>query len=222
MKNFWLGVLATAVGGFLLFLLTTGYSEWRASNTALLRVNIDDHVVTIAEEELEAAKKAKVGAKIMMATVENRGSKRLDSPSFVIYPTMSTTPQDILGFGVADDTGEAAPPPSMIQQGREILVRFDFLEPGQGKVLWLVHNGPQALAIRSTTPGMRIEDVSYQVEDNSLFYFIIFVVCLLCLFVGMIIGDKINAAMLRRIGFDPKEVQELYLKSSSSIGEKNG
>lgn len=226
MVKFFLGVLASLVAGALLFVGTTAYRDWRNDRENLVEYTVENDDIVVDEQLMDIVRNLDEGQQIATVTIENSGSGDIENPVFEIRSIIGAPiAADIIDFGVLSNSGERTENPSLERRDGSLAVEYPVLRPGEGSVIWIAHPGYEMFEIRNKQANLSVEEVRPgQIKDggdavwNILFYVLI---TLGSLILGMALSEWGNRHILKKVGFDPDEISELYrISEKSKSGSK--
>jgi hypothetical protein len=110
---------------------------------------------------------------------------------------------------------DVEPPTSKLEDGR-LNIKFPLLKKGESVAFWVRTKSNEMPVARASQKGVTVV-VPEKPDDGFPWEMLTIMSC--GLFLGIILGAMLSEAgnkhVLRKIGFDPKEIQEAYLKSAN-------
>jgi len=173
----------------------------------------------------EEAKTLSIG----VATIENTGTVDLGNFNVTLKSNISPGPHDIIAFGpyqTGDDIGFENFTREL-GDGSQLLIGVDVLKPNEKIRFWYLMSPFNLSKLTVREPGIEVSNeignlpddkMSLSLEDratdsiDTILYVLIFSVASFFLGVGIIASfyDK----MMKTIGFDPKEISDMYKKAT--------
>ncbi|MEG3179593.1 hypothetical protein [Sphingomonas sp. LT1P40] len=212
MKAIWgaAGTVAVAVIAAVVSpIVVKQYDEWQRSTASTLSIH-RDYPLPVTSDVRRTINESKSISLIHNIIIRNSGSGDLDDLELEIVGAEGVP---ILDAGDIVSLDESAPPTMKIVGGR-LNLKFDMLRKSHTAALWVKSTSTKHPAVLPAKSGIdtRYTDVAEsEFHDDLLLMMIGMVIAGIIL--GIFIGDAINSHVLKRIGFDPKEIMALYLDS---------
>ena len=216
MRQFFLGIAATVVGGFILFWLTNWYTGWATDERYQVEFQSDPAVAFLSTGELAAIESFKkagefASGKIGIVRIENLSNADIRNAEFVISPTESKFSDDNLyGFGVASYVSGAMPDPSLERTEEGVVVKFPIFEKENGAYIWLLHEPPQGFRVFSGSEKFNLSESTRWDQESELDFLFVFLIGIGALVLGLWAGSALSDSILKEAGYDPKKVQADY------------
>jgi uncharacterized protein YneF (UPF0154 family) len=207
------------VGGFVTALLVatlsaiispivvSRYQDWQRSSSEVISYDQRASLATTSALRATMNESKDIDA-IHQVFLTNAGQEDLDNLNIQIVGS---------GAGRVLDAGDVvalndAEPPVMQVVGQEVSLNFKLMKRGDIAALWVKTNSPDAPVIRSSRKGLKLrkEEALSDLEPAWMIPLIVGLCILLGIILGMFLGEAANRHVLRKVGLDPKEVQELY------------
>jgi hypothetical protein len=177
--------------------------------------------VVASKALVEELSKVEPGDILTAVRIENTGREDLDKLSLVVQTEYSRDGTPIKAMGVLDSFPSDAETPAITITERGARVDYGILRPSEGAVFWARVKDVGDLKVRSDRKGMALLEKSYLDKDggqDNVPIWALFIVGLGALLLGIVFGEIANRSMLRKIGFDPAEIDQEYRKALK--GEK--
>ena len=218
MRQFILGILATVVGGTILFLITNWYTGWANTENYRVEYRSEPASAFIGNLEIKAVgdmlnKEGFNSGKIGIIKIENLSGDDIRNAEFVISPTESNFSEaNLHGFGLASHIAGEMPNPKLSLAGDGIHVNFPVLESKNGSFIWILHEPPQGFRVFSDQKPIDLSEYAKWDEESGLDFAFVFFISALCFFLGIFGGNAISQSVLRKAGYDPKTISAKYYR----------
>ena len=214
MKGFWAGLLtamlATVLGGIILWYGTDWAQSWKASRAQVLRYQsgAPGGTIVVSQKLLGSMMKLEPGDVISTVRFENKGSEELDNLEIILKSGSRIKDAGVLGASPSD-----ASEPEISLKDNNILISYKLLRRGEGATVWVVNNDVYGIKVRSNRKGLALDEVppwrSYE-GGEGLPTWILFIIAIVSLILGLVLSEAGNRSVLRKIGFDPDEITKAY------------
>ena len=211
-QGFWGGVIVTFIGGLLVVAATTVFQNWRESRKAVIGYVVDNEAVILDSELSKILGSMKVGKTISTVRIINNGRDDLAPLNVGVFDKISPDGTGIDDFGIWKIIGEKTERPIIEKGSGRLNVKFSLLRPGEGVDVWISNKGYSMFDVRNVQPGLDVEEIDADDEwDFGFVEFMILLGAVLASFIGgAMAAETANNHMLKKVGFDPKELLEAY------------
>lgn len=205
-----LGFIAALLVAVISPILVTYYQAWEKEDAQV--VSFDKHGMFFTSDSIkETVKNSNNGDIIQTVLIANEGNEDLDDLEVEI---VGVSGSEITDFGDVIALHEAEVPKASIDNGR-IRLHYDLLKKDETTVLWVKTASTGIPVLRSARKGLKVVGGAEEVKtafpwDMVAIFGAILFIGLIC---GLLLGDALNNHVLRKVGFEPKEIRELYEKS---------
>jgi hypothetical protein len=208
--KFFFGVLTTVVGGALLALLSPAIQRWANANDH--RITVTDMNTFFVSDAVRQSLSKKDGSHwFHFVTLMNTGNEDLADVSATITGN-DGSPLIDAGDVVALDDAER--PKTKLESGK-LTLTYALFKKGEITAFWIRTGSRERPSARASQKGVTINFP--EGIDDSFPWDIMFVAVssiLLGILGGLLLAEMFNRHMLRKIGFDPKEIGEMYVEAA--------
>lgn len=204
-----LGVISTVLAGLLLLLVTPSIQSWLAANDQQVELSSLD-TMFISDGIQKSLSKNKERSHFRLMSIVNTGEQDLADLSLSI---IGKDGEKLLDAGDALALRDAEQPATSLVDGK-FIIKFALFKKDETVAFWVRTNSSELPVARSTQKGV---SVLLPEEPGSSFPWDLMAMLgcgiLLGIFAGIGLSEVSNRHVLKKIGFDPKEIEELYLKA---------
>ena len=208
-----LGVISTVLAGLLLLLVTPSIQSWLAANDQQVELTSLDTMFASSEIQ-KSLLKNKEPSHFRLMTVVNTGEQDLSDLSLSI---IGKDGEKLLDAGGALALRDAEQPTTSLVDGKFVM-KFASLKKDETIAFWTRTSSSELPVARTAQKGV---SVLLPQEPMHLFPWdlVTMLGCgiLLGVFAGIGLAEIANRHVLKKIGFDPKEVEELYQKAAKKV-----
>jgi hypothetical protein len=208
MKKIILIVLPTVLATFLGQLVWEKYKGWDSSSAQL--VSIDNHQSTVITTSIKkVVASADVGSTIHDLVIWNDGTEDVENLKLQISDQNS----DISWAGGIVGLAEAETPDAKLSEG-VLELQYKIMKKGEGTRVWYVSKGSKEPVVRSVKKG--VEVTRNYMKGRLEFDSNMIIICsiLLSFFLGLALANALMNHVLKRIGFEPAEINKAYAELS--------
>lgn len=204
------GILAAVVSPIIL----GHYQKWQAQDAQIVTV-LDTGGIMMSKGIREVAAETKSADSIHSLLIENTGSDDLEEVSLeIISPNGGRviSAGDVLAL-------DAAELPTVSIMNGVLTLKYRMMRKGDITGLWVQTPSAERPVVRAMKKGVSVKQVATALaprdDDFPIFDLLLAGVGLLVigLFIGIGIAEAMNAHVLRKVGFDPKEITNMYVET---------
>lgn len=229
MKQFIAGIIATVVGGILLFIATDQYNKWANSRKFDIEFQSSPAAAFLRPAEMNAIAAflknvSSNSGKIGIVRIENKLEDDIRNAKFIISPTEeSFSKTNLHGFGLASHVASDMPDPKLTLKDDGIHVEFPVLKGRNGSFIWILHEPPQGFKVYSESDEFNMSEFNrWDQSDSEFDLFFIFLIGGVFFVVGIFGGNSMAMHVVKEAGYDPKKINaDYYRKLAKKEEEKS-